>query len=135
MFLTVYTLACSSDSIIECSSYLEGDHLTQARPLNHQVAMKMNPRDQSQVLKDQQGIRTHNSKGRHSSQSKDEADGLVPLSKFFGSPRVDTFCKTRFVFIKVLNFLHDLFHPHIPSARFIVLYLIFFWEICLLHLQ
>lgn len=48
---------------LECS-YLEGDRLTQAHSLNHQVAMKMNPGDQSQVLKDQQGIRTHNSRDR-----------------------------------------------------------------------
>ncbi|KAL1191222.1 hypothetical protein V5N11_014282 [Cardamine amara subsp. amara] len=29
--------------------------------------------------------RKHKSRGRHSSQSKDEADGPIPLSKFFGS--------------------------------------------------
>ncbi|WZY82332.1 hypothetical protein YC2023_028716 [Brassica napus] len=56
----------------------EGHHLTQGHLLNHQVAKKWNQGDQGQVLKDQKGRR--NTKGRHSSQSKDEVKTTSPSS-------------------------------------------------------
>ncbi|CAN6898909.1 unnamed protein product [Brassica oleracea] len=56
------------------------------RKSRHLVAMKTNQEDQDQVLKDQRRrISTSPAETNVSSRSKDETDGPVPLSRFFGN--------------------------------------------------
>ncbi|AEC10327.1 hypothetical protein AtNW77_Chr2g0266431 [Arabidopsis thaliana] len=66
-------------------SIRKGDHQTQAHLLNLQVVTKTNLGSQGQVLRGQRGRGNTSLEADTQNQSKDEADGPAPQSKFFGS--------------------------------------------------